>query len=99
MTDKTETALDLDGLMREGYRDYEAECAIAGAPVTLHAERIAFEAGWNYLAQATEFLAISQREEIARLKKDKADAIFFASKLEDELTRLKAENTELKERL
>ena len=38
-------------------------------------------------------------DEITRLKKDKADAIFFASKLEDELTRLKAENTELKERL
>ena len=58
MTDKTETALDLDGLMRQSYRDYEAECAIAGVPVTLQAERIAFEAGWNYLAQA-------QRDQIA----------------------------------
>ena len=44
-------------------------------------------------------LAISQSDEIARLKKDKADAIFFASKLEDELTRLKAEIAEKDERM
>ena len=59
------------------------------------------EADANLIAAAPSLLslAISQREEITRLKKDKADAIFFASKLEDEIARLKAEIAEKDERI